>query len=69
MSLIKAESKVPNRGPDIIVSFAFDEKVAVSGRPGISYASSVNRRGDHGSFSPTDVHISLLAYGPDFKQG
>jgi arylsulfatase A-like enzyme len=69
MSLIKTESKVPNRGPDIIVSFAFDEKVVVSGRPGISYASSVNRRGDHGSFSPTDVHISLLAYGPDFKQG
>jgi arylsulfatase A-like enzyme len=68
MSLIKTESKVPNRGPDIIVSFAFDEKVVVSGRPGISYASSVNRRGDHGSFSPTDVHISLLAYGPDFKQ-
>jgi hypothetical protein len=69
MSLIKTESKVPNRGPDIIVSFAFDEKVVVSGRAGISYASSVNRRGDHGSFSPTDVHISLLAYGPDFKQG
>jgi hypothetical protein len=43
--------------------------VAVAGRSGISYASSVNRRGDHGSFSPTDVHISLLASGPDFKSG
>jgi len=31
--------------------------------------SSVNRRGDHGSFSPTDVHISLMASGPDFKSG
>jgi hypothetical protein len=32
-------------------------------------ASSVNRRGDHGSFSQTDTHISLLAHGPDFKSG
>lgn len=69
LSLIKADSKIAGRGPDIIVSFAFDEKVAVSGRLGISYASSVNRRGDHGSFSPTDVHISLMFHGPDFKAG
>src|SRR5207247_1587958 len=46
-----------------------DENVAVAGRPGISYASSVNRRGDHGSFSRTDTHISLMAHGPDFKSG
>jgi len=41
------------------------------GRPGleISYASSVNRRGDHGSFSRTDTHISMMAHGPDFKSG
>jgi hypothetical protein len=69
MSLINAESPVTGRGPDIIVSFTFDDQVTVAGRPGISYASSVNRRGDHGSFSPTDIHISLMAYGPDFKSG
>jgi arylsulfatase A-like enzyme len=69
MSLIKADSKIPGRGPDIIVSFTFDENVAVSGRAGTSYASSVNRRGDHGSFSRTDVHISLMFHGPDFKAG
>ena len=69
MSLIKADSKIPGRGPDIIVSFTFDENVAVSGRAGISYASSVNRRGDHGSFSRTDVHISLMFHGPAFKAG
>jgi hypothetical protein len=33
----------------------------------VTDASSVNRRGDHGSFSPTDVHISLMARGPHFK--
>jgi len=69
MGLINAESRASGRGPDIIVSFSFDEHVAVAGRPGISYASSVNRRGDHGSFSRTDTHISMMAHGPDFKSG
>jgi hypothetical protein len=69
MSLIKTESNADGRAPDIIVSFSFDENVAVAEKSGVSYASSVNRRGDHGSFSPTDTHISLLAHGPDFKSG
>jgi hypothetical protein len=69
MSLINTEPKVTGRAPDIIVSFNYDETIAVAGKPGISYASSVNRRGDHGSFSPTDTRISLLARGPDFKAG
>jgi hypothetical protein len=69
MSLINTENPVTGRGPDIIVSFTFDDNVAVAGRPGISYASSVNRRGDHGSFSPTDTHISMMAHGPAFKSG
>src|SRR5205823_12286719 len=55
MSLINTENSIPGRSPDIIVSFSFDEKTVVAGKPGISYASSVNRRGDHGSFSPTDT--------------
>ena len=69
MSLIKTEASANGRAPDIIVSFSYDENVAVAGKSGISYASSINRRGDHGSFSPTDTHISLMASGPDFKSG
>ena len=69
MGLINADSPGNGRGPDIIVSFSFDEHVAVAGRSGISYASSVNRRGDHGSFSRTDTHISMMAHGPGFKSG
>ncbi|RXH29786.1 hypothetical protein XH99_11605 [Bradyrhizobium nanningense] len=69
MSLINTESKVAGRAPDVIVSFNYDGTIAVAGKPGISYASSVNRRGDHGSFSPTDTRISLLARGPNFKVG
>jgi arylsulfatase A-like enzyme len=67
MSIIEAENSGSGRAPDIIVSFSYDENVAVAGKSGVSYASSVNRRGDHGSFSPTDTHISLMAIGPDFK--
>jgi arylsulfatase A-like enzyme len=69
MSLIKTENSGNGRAPDIIVSFSYDENVAVAGKSGVSYASSINRRGDHGSFSPTDTHISLMASGPDFKSG
>ena len=69
MSLIKTETSGNGRAPDIIVSFSYDENVAVAGKSGVSYASSINRRGDHGSFSPTDTHISLMASGPDFKSG
>jgi arylsulfatase A-like enzyme len=69
MSVINAENSGSGRAPDMIVSFSYDENVAVAGKSGVSYASSVNRRGDHGSFSPTDTHISLMAIGPDFKSG
>jgi len=69
MSLIKTETSANGRAPDIIVSFSYDENVAVAGKSGVSYASSINRRGDHGSFSPTDTHISLMASGPDFGSG
>jgi arylsulfatase A-like enzyme len=69
MSLIQTENDLSGRAPDIIVSFSYDENVSVAGKSGVSYASSVNRRGDHGSFSPTDTHISLIASGPDFKSG
>ena len=67
MSLIKTENSGNGRAPDIIVSFSYDENVAVAGKSGVSYASSVNRRGDHGSFSPTDTHISLMAQRPGLQ--
>ena len=69
MSLITTENSGNGRAPDVIFSFSYDENVAVAGKSGVSYASSINRRGDHGSFSPTDTHISLMASGPDFRSG
>ncbi|ATB31389.1 alkaline phosphatase family protein [Melittangium boletus] len=57
------------RSPDVTVSFTWDDKAEINGKPGIEYNSYPPYRGMHGSFSPVDVHNTLLAAGPDFKQG
>ena len=56
--------------PDIIVSFDWDDTAVTAGNPGLpgtEYESAQNNRGMHGSFSPIDVHNTLIAGGPDFK--
>jgi predicted AlkP superfamily pyrophosphatase or phosphodiesterase len=57
------------RGPDIIISYAWDAHATIQGFPGTEYNSMSNERGSHGSFSPIDVHNILLAAGPGFRQG
>jgi predicted AlkP superfamily pyrophosphatase or phosphodiesterase len=57
------------RGPDIIISYAWDANAVIQGFRGTEYASQANERGEHGSFSPIDVHNTLLAAGPGFQQG
>lgn len=57
------------RGPDIIISYAWDAGARIQGFPGTEYASQSNERGEHGSFSRIDVHNMLLAAGPDFRAG
>jgi arylsulfatase A-like enzyme len=57
--------------PDIIVSFAWDDDAVTAASasvPGTEYESAQNNRGMHGSFSPRDVHNTLIAAGPDFKR-
>lgn len=55
------------RNPDVIVSSAYDDKERIQGVAGIEFNSSGRYRGMHGSFSPIDVHNTLITYGPDFK--
>jgi len=57
------------RNPDVIASMNFDETQTVSGKLGTTFNNAANNRGMHGSFSPIDVHNTLIAEGPDFKVG
>jgi len=68
MSAVNLEN-MAGRNPDIIVSYNFDENAIVQNMKGTEYESMpVNsNRGMHGSFSPVDVHNTLVASGPDFK--
>ena len=67
-----SQAKLQNgsaRNPDVIASMNFDENQVVSGKIGTTFNNSANNRGMHGSFSPIDVHNTLVASGPDFKVG
>jgi arylsulfatase A-like enzyme len=71
MSLVRLESTSTST-PDVVVSFAYDASAMTrinQGLPGTEYESMQNNWGMHGSFSPRDVHNTLIATGPDFKAG
>lgn len=57
-----------NGAPDIVVSFAWDETVTIQGKNGIEFESTGGQRGMHGSFGITDVHNTLIGYGPSFQK-
>ena len=70
LSLVRQENKA-KRNPDIIVGFAWDDTAVVSGMPGTEYCGillNIAARGMHGGFSPIDVHNTLIAFGPDFRE-
>lgn len=68
MADVKIEGS-SKRQPDIVVSFDYDPNAVIGGVPGIEYESFAGNRGMHGSFSPMDVHNTLVAAGPSFKSG
>jgi hypothetical protein len=67
LDLIRAENS-EGRNPDLIVSYAFDTEQTIAGVTGTEYESAFNNRGMHGSFSPFDVHNTLVAIGPHFRK-
>ena len=71
MSSVNLENSVRrNKGqPDVVVSFNWDSQQLVNGMPGIEFESFGGNRGMHGSFSPIDVHNTLVAIGPAFRSG
>ena len=66
MSIIRVLNPA-KRNPDVIAGSSFNANATISGAPGIEFNSGGIDRGMHGSFSPRDVHNTLLAIGPDFK--
>ncbi len=71
MSAVNLENAVRrDKGqPDVVASFDWDAQQLVNGTPGIEYESFQSNRGMHGSFSPIDVHNTLIASGPAFRHG
>ena len=71
MSSVNLENATrQNKGqPDIVASFNWDSQQLVNGLPGIEFESFQGNRGMHGSFSPIDVHNTLIAFGPAFRSG
>jgi predicted AlkP superfamily pyrophosphatase or phosphodiesterase len=69
LSLVHLEN-AEGRNPDIVVGYAYDEHALIQGMHGIEFegVSDHISRGMHGSFSPVDVHNTLLAAGPDFRE-
>ncbi len=56
----------PERSSDILVDVNWNDDKNDKGYAGSSYARGV---AGHGGFSPYEVHIPLIAYGPGFKKG
>ncbi len=69
MSVVNLENATRrNKGqPDVIASFNWDAQQLINGLPGTEFESFQSNRGMHGSFSPIDVHNTLIASGPAFR--
>ena len=67
LSRVRLEN-AEGRNPDIVVGYSFDENAVIQGMRGIEFEGTGghSNRGMHGSFSPIDVHNTLIAAGPDF---
>jgi predicted AlkP superfamily pyrophosphatase or phosphodiesterase len=67
LSRVRLEN-MEGRNPDIVVGYTFDEHAVIQGMPGIEFegVTSYVNHGMHGSFSPIDVHNTLIGSGPDF---
>lgn len=70
-TLKQAHINTPD-APDIVVSLRWNNGLSMNGTPGLITSDSSSYRagqGTHGSLCLTDMHNTLVAQGPDFKQG
>jgi arylsulfatase A-like enzyme len=69
LDAVRVETRSGERSPDVVVSLAADDEAVVQGVAGTEWSSSPGNRGMHGTFSPRDVHNTLIAAGPHFLRG
>jgi len=57
--------------PDVVMSFHWTDAPNAYGAPGALFADGSKKlgKGTHASLSPYDMHNTLIAAGPDFRQG
>ena len=60
-----------SKGPDVVMAFRWTEEKNEFGVTGLinSDWNRKARKGTHASLSPSDVHNTLVAAGPDFRHG
>jgi predicted AlkP superfamily pyrophosphatase or phosphodiesterase len=65
---------LPSHGPDIIVTYRWEEKANPFGVPGTQWvpgtlaAGQTTAHSGHGALNPYATHSTLMASGPDFEQ-
>jgi arylsulfatase A-like enzyme len=57
----------PDTEPDIVFSARWNMNKNSNGAPGLLWTDGAQGKGTHGSLSPSDMHNTLVAAGPDFK--
>lgn len=67
LSLIRLNNTT-GKAPDVIASSHYNTESIIQGFKGTEYNSSGINRGMHGTFGRIDIHNTLIAFGPDFKQ-
>jgi predicted AlkP superfamily pyrophosphatase or phosphodiesterase len=67
LSLVHLHNNL-HRNPSIIVGSAYNENAEILGVKGTEFNSDGSDRGMHGAFSPRDVHNTLIAFGPNFRE-
>ncbi len=60
-----------SKGPDVVMAFRWTQEKNEFGATGLinSDWNRKARKGTHASLSPSDVHNTLVAAGPDFRRG
>ena len=70
MEAVRYPTDTEKDAPDVVLAMRWEHGVNEHGAPGwIVGTGGTRNAGTHGSLSPYDMNNTLIASGPDFKQG